>query len=148
MSKNKFRYSSVHDYLDEVLGTHPSHAEIKQAKEDYWRHYNSNLKRERRRELKYVSLSLSHAEHKQLIRLCKEQGVSLYDYIREVSLNPKPFRIPNTTINKLEQISLELQDLHEEAREEEAIEDSFWETSAKSYQELQLQIQNLKNKLA
>ena len=144
MSTEAFNYSSVHDFLDEVLGEHPSHLEIKEAKRAYWKKYNAHLKRERRKILKCVHLSLSKKEHSEIKLLAQNSGVSMYQYIRSVCLNPQPFRIPCTTINKLEAICLKLYDLQQEMEEEEVPTEFFWERVKVEYQKLHTEIVNLK----
>lgn len=68
MKQNEFR--SVHDYLDKRFeGQSPTKQEIKDAKKDYWRMYNTALKRRIRKQYPIVRLRFS----KQEMELIKER---------------------------------------------------------------------------
>ena len=61
MKQNEFR--SVHDYLDKRFkGQSPTKQEVKQAKKDYWRMYNTALKRRIRKQYPIVRLRFSKQE--------------------------------------------------------------------------------------
>lgn len=63
-------FTSVHDYMDGVFkGTSPSAIEIIEAKQWYWRAYNTDLKRRQRSECKSVRIKLSNREHQALQKL-------------------------------------------------------------------------------
>ena len=61
MKLNEF--NGVRDYIDKLFdGKSPSEDDIKQAKKDYWRMYNTNLKRKIRREYPIIRLRFSKQE--------------------------------------------------------------------------------------
>ena len=64
------------------VGKNPSNSEIIQAKSDYWRLYNNALKRRQRKVLKYVRLSFTRSEHKQLCLLASSHSLKLHEYIK------------------------------------------------------------------
>lgn len=81
--KTDFAYNSLHEYLDTLFdGKDPSNSEIIQAKSDYWRLYNNALKRHQRKVLKYVRLSFTRSEHKQLSQLASGHSLKLHEYIK------------------------------------------------------------------
>tara|TARA_R110002072_G_scaffold7503_2_gene40955 strand:+ start:749083 stop:749532 length:450 start_codon:yes stop_codon:yes gene_type:complete len=80
-------YKSVHDYLDELFeGKNPSNESVVLAKKEYWKAYNLNLIRNRRKENHEFSVSFSKSEFK-IIQdmLTKKQAVS--QFIRRVVLD-------------------------------------------------------------
>lgn len=57
-------FTSVHEYLDGVFkGQSPTAIDIIQAKQCYWRAYNTNLKRKQRSEFKSIRIKLNKKEH-------------------------------------------------------------------------------------
>lgn len=63
-------FTSVHDYLDLVFKDKlPSRIEIIEAKQCYWRAYNTDLKRRQRAECKSIRIKLSNKEHQALQKL-------------------------------------------------------------------------------
>jgi hypothetical protein len=100
MKKQKeFNYNSIHDYLNEMFGhrdVEPSPLEITQAKKAYWRLYNSNLKRERRRVIHNINLSLSKREFKLLKKEAKRKKIDLYQLLKERVIQESP----NSNMNR------------------------------------------------
>lgn len=79
-----FPYKSLHDYLDSVFKDKmPSETEIKEAKKDYWRSYNTHLKRTQRAKYKEVTLALDKQLLEVLLKKRKPKQ-SLHDYIKEL----------------------------------------------------------------
>jgi hypothetical protein len=58
MKANVFPYSSLHSYLDDVLGKidNASLEQIKQAKKDYWKHYFRYYRKKQRKARKEFTL--------------------------------------------------------------------------------------------
>lgn len=85
MNPNEFR--SVHDYLDKYFeGQSPTKAEIKQAKKDYWKAYNTELKRRIRKEYPTVRLRFSQQEMLQIKeKLDKKELLSIQ--VRKIVLD-------------------------------------------------------------
>lgn len=80
-------YRNLHDFLDACFeGREPSALEIKQAKEIYWRAYNSRLKKEQRKKNTTVSISLNKAEISAL-KQCLDETQTLSGYIKVLVLN-------------------------------------------------------------
>lgn len=75
-------FTSVHDYLDSLFeGCIPSEEAIINAKKDYWRAYNTDLKRRKRKAFPTFQISFSKTDVKALkSRLAKGQAVSAYIY--------------------------------------------------------------------
>ncbi len=75
-------YHNLHDFLDAFFqGKEPSILEIRQAKELYWRAYNSRLKKEQRKNKTTVSITLSKAEESAL-KQCLKETQTLSNYIK------------------------------------------------------------------
>lgn len=78
MSKSDFPYQSLHDYLDSVFKEHdPTDEQTMQAKKDYWKQYNTNLKRRRRSNIREFLVGFSKEETQKLTSLITtEKGVA------------------------------------------------------------------------
>ncbi|WP_339883560.1 hypothetical protein [Polaribacter vadi] len=76
------RFTSVHDYLDKLFdGGSPSEEAIISAKKDYWRAYNTALKRRQRQKFPVFQISFSKEDVLVLkSRLAKGQKISSYIY--------------------------------------------------------------------
>ena len=76
------RFTSVHDYLDVLFeGISPTEQDIIVAKKDYWRAYNTDLKRRKRKEFPVFQISFSKEDIRVLkSRLSKGQAISTYIY--------------------------------------------------------------------
>jgi hypothetical protein len=73
MKENVITYSSLHAYLDDVLGKmeNPSVEHIKQAKKAYWKLYFRNYRKEQRKARKEFTLSV---DKNTLERIDKQRG--------------------------------------------------------------------------
>jgi hypothetical protein len=76
------RFTSVHDYLDILFeGLTPNEQDVIVAKRDYWRAYNTDLKRRKRQQFPTFQISFSKEISMVLkSRLAKGQAISLYIY--------------------------------------------------------------------
>lgn len=77
-------FTSVHDYLDRLfVGIEPDKQEIIDAKKVYWRAYNTDLKRRRRKA--YPSFHISFSKDELLfIKGRLQQGQSVSSYIHQL----------------------------------------------------------------
>lgn len=79
-------FTSLHDYLDWIFtGCDPSEKEIIEAKKGYWRAYNTDLKRRRRKTHPCFQISFSMDELL-LIREIKEEGKPLSEFIHQLAM--------------------------------------------------------------
>jgi len=64
MPMSSFSYTSVHDYLDDFFKeiNNPTAEMIARAKKEYWRMYNSDLKRRQRKKNTVVHLNFPNEE--------------------------------------------------------------------------------------
>ena len=77
-------YKSLHDYLDAIFkDSSPSDNEIKQAKKDYWKAYNTKLKQAKRKQIKEVTISLNKETLELLIQKLVA-GESISSYIQRI----------------------------------------------------------------
>ncbi|WP_298507445.1 hypothetical protein [uncultured Kordia sp.] len=77
-------FTSVHDYLDQLFkGGNPSKEDIILAKKNYWRAYNTDLKRRKRSACPTFQISFSKDE---LLRIKEklQQGQSVSKYIYQL----------------------------------------------------------------
>jgi hypothetical protein len=84
MQPEPWTYRSLHDYLDNLFeNRNPDQEEIIQAKNGYWRSYNTRLKQIQRKTNKQISLMVSKDDLKLLQpKLAPNQSVS--DYIKNL----------------------------------------------------------------
>jgi len=81
------QYNNLHEYLDEVFeGQDPTKLEIKQAKQDYWRDYNTQLKRRSRKNKRTFSVWFTRKEIVGIESL-KKKGVAVSSLIRRLVTN-------------------------------------------------------------
>jgi len=75
-------FTSIHDYLDKLFdGLSPTEEAIISAKKDYWRAYNTDLKRRQRQKFPVFQISFSKEDIIGLkSRLAKGQKISSYIY--------------------------------------------------------------------
>lgn len=79
-------FSSVHDYLDTIFeGVTPSKEAIIGAKKEYWRAYNTDLKRRKRKAFPTFQISFSK-EDITIVRSKLQNGQSVSKYIHELVL--------------------------------------------------------------
>lgn len=82
-----FPYKSLHDYLDMIFRDKtPTENEIDQAKKQYWKEYNTHLKRNQRKKRKEITVSLDKQQWELLQqRLFSNQSPS--HFIKEFLLD-------------------------------------------------------------
>ena len=79
-------FTSVHDYLDKLFADiEPSKQQIVQAKKVYWRAYNTDLKRRKRKSHPCFQISFSK-EELSLLRERLRKGESVSQYIHQLVL--------------------------------------------------------------
>ena len=142
MKPQVFKYKSLHEYLESVLKPipDPTHAQIKEAKREYWKLYYLHYRREKRKIRKEFTLAFNR-KNLSLIHAKKgNQSVSqfLYQIIhREISSET----IPSLNTEELAELHLKLMQIitlveellesnNKEVNEEvlerlETLEDSF-----------------------
>ena len=97
------RFTSVHDYLDVLFeGISPTEQDIIVAKKDYWRAYNTDLKRRKRKEFPVFQISFSKEDIRVLkSRLSKGQAISTYIYelvVQHLQDNTEPVSYTHLTL--------------------------------------------------
>lgn len=81
------RYKNLHEYLDEVFKNQdPTKLEIKHAKQDYWRDYNTQLKRKSRKNHREFSIWFTREELVGIESL-KKKGTAVSSFIRRLVTN-------------------------------------------------------------
>lgn len=82
MKTNVFSYSSLHSYLDDVLGKmdNPSLEQIKQAKNDYWRLYFRHYRKGQRKVRKEFTLGFDRHTLERIDHQRGELSVSKFLY--------------------------------------------------------------------
>jgi hypothetical protein len=83
--REKFHYKNLHQYLEQVLDDDSSNEQIIQLKKDYWRAYNTHLKRQKRKKDKHINLSFDKQQWKSL-ELTKGD-LPMHLYLKEIILN-------------------------------------------------------------
>jgi len=122
---NIFQFTSVHEYLDQVFkDIAPSKEMITLAKKDYWRAYNTDLKRRQRKEFSTLHLRFTKAELQQFkTSLSKEESINskvkqiLKNYLYEVDTSQSTI---NTAL--IEQQVFLISEYIEEWREENEVD--------------------------
>lgn len=109
MQSEPWTYKSLHDYLDELFeNRNPDHEEIIQAKNMYWRSYNTRLKQVQRKKSKQISLIVSK-DDLELLQLKLEPKQSVSDYIKNLLENDLQSGKTMNTFQKKELLPIEQQ---------------------------------------
>lgn len=83
-----FPYKSLHDYLDDLFRDKtPTESEITQAKKQYWKTYNTRLKKSQRQKRREVTIAFEKDEWESLLKK-RSPNQSLHAYIRELLIHP------------------------------------------------------------
>ena len=95
--KEQFPYQNLHQYLEQVINDQqPSNESIMKHKKEYWRAYNTNLKRQKRKKDKHINLSFDKQQWKSL-ELTKGD-LPMHLYLKEIILNQIDFQSDETPI--------------------------------------------------
>ena len=117
-----FKYKSVHQYLDEVLGTikNPTDSQIKKAKQEYWKIYYGYYRKQKRKTRKEFTLGFYPDQLEQIHQKRMQLSVSefLYNCVFQI-LNDTSVSISESNqIDQLYKRIMELISLVEELLDE------------------------------
>ncbi|QTE21085.1 hypothetical protein [Polaribacter cellanae] len=117
-----FRYTSVHQYLDEVLGQiqNPTDSQIKKAKQAYWKIYYGYYRKQKRKTRKEFTLGFYPDQLEQIHQKRENLSVSefLYNCVFLILKNDAISFANNYQLDELYQKVMELITLVEELLEE------------------------------
>ena len=122
-----FKYTSLHQYLDCALKNNPntSHAEVKEAKREYWKLYYTYYRKEKRTSRKEFTLGFYPNQLQQIHLKRGSQTVSkfLYEAInRELKLE-KEMAFDAETLSEIHLQLMQLISLVEELLDTEVLEE-------------------------
>lgn len=76
------KYTSLFDYLDEHLPDHPTKEQILVCKGAYYKRYRRQHRKQRVKDAKALSLTISKELWQELVSRSEEIGLNTYDYIK------------------------------------------------------------------
>ena len=119
------RYHSIHEYLDEVLAdiAHPTDAEIKSAKQAYWKLYYRQYRKDKRKERKEFTLGFSAEILKQINEKRDTLSISqfLYTSVHQALHNTEMPVQDNSILKEIDYKLMEIINLLEEHSETEIL---------------------------
>lgn len=142
MDAQPHTFKGVHDYMDALFaGRSPSSDEIIDAKKQYWKAYNSDLIKRRRKKNSEFTIAFNKKELK-LIYLRKAKEKSVTEYLQKVVLTHLN---DNTSINKFIDTSIIEQQLFLIAEYMQDLLDIETSINPKNFAQLESKINHLQN---
>lgn len=125
MLKIAMKYKSLHAYLDAVLHQipHPTHADIKNAKREYWKLWYRHYRREKRKIRKEYTLGFDATTVRDIHNKRGKLSVSefLYSCVFGALYEEKPLLQDQELLNEIHSALMQLLNVLEEAIEDEIV---------------------------